>query len=110
MGDYHCGIDFPQSFFKDNHCCIFRCTLLMNFDCSIRLIERYPAPGLNVRVFFCIEKKLLLQGSKGLTRVALPYITSVWGLETMPVHPQRGFIQKHTIRDFALLFFSSFLF
>src|SRR3954468_18596397 len=36
---------------KDNHCCILRCALLMNFERSIRLIEHYPAPRLNVRVF-----------------------------------------------------------
>src|SRR4051794_8394903 len=65
---------------KDNHCCILICVLLMNFECSTRLTEHYPAPGLNMRVFH-IEKKLLLQGSKGLTRDYLPYISSVWGLK-----------------------------
>src|SRR3954463_3748988 len=53
-----------------------------------------------IRVF-CSEKKLLLQGSKGLTRDCLPYISGVWEFETMPVHHQQGFIQKHTTRNFA---------
>src|SRR3954470_15320816 len=66
-----------------------------------------PCPWVKCEgFFFGIEKKLLLQGSKGLTMVYLPYISSVWGFETMPVNPQQGFIQKHTIMDFA--FFSSF--
>ena len=41
--------------------------------------------------FFRKEKKLLLQGSKGLTRVYLPYNSGVWGFETRPVHHQQGF-------------------
>src|SRR3954471_3349434 len=52
---------------KDNHCCILRCSLPMNFERSIRLTEHYPAPRLNAR-FSCIEKKLLLQGSKGVDK------------------------------------------
>ena len=59
--------------------------------------------------FFLYEKKLLLHGSKGLSRVYLPYISSVWGFETMPVHPQQGFVQKHTIRNFTSLDFDFLL-
>ena len=36
-----------------------------------------PAPGLKMKVFFRKEKKLLLQGSRGLTMVYLPYNSGV---------------------------------
>src|SRR3954471_20432505 len=72
----------------------------LKYEHSVQLTEDYAAPGLKLG-FFRLEKKLLLQGSKGLTRDYLPYISGVWEFETMPVHHQQGLIQKHTTRNFA---------
>ena len=49
-------------------------------NASIALTELLPCPRLRFRVLTVCRKKLLLLGSKGLTRDYLPYISTVWGI------------------------------
>jgi hypothetical protein len=52
-----------------------------------------------------LGRKLLLLGSKGLTRDYHPYTSSVWGFEAMPYIISKVFIQKHTCNELLYLIF-----
>ena len=59
--------------------------------------------------FFRTKRNSYFKAQNGLTRVSLPYISSVWGFETIPVHRQQGFIQTHTTRNFTSFDFNFLL-
>src|SRR3954462_5549253 len=99
--------------FKDNHCCIFRCKLLMNFDCLIRLIERYPAPGLNVRVFsyifFLYRKETPTSRLKGVNDGLSPLYLQCLGIRNNACTSSAEFYSKaHNLRFYYFFHHSPF--
>src|SRR3954469_22687827 len=77
----------------------------LKVDRSVALTEDYPAPWLRLRVLYLLKRNYYSFGSKGLTKVSLPYNSGVWDSKQCLYIISRILFQKHTISDSCVLIF-----